>query len=133
MKYSDMLEILRKETAGIELHPGRVPHSMLYGFLGTEIVGRVSVRHELNEKLRHRGGHIGYAVAPRFRQRGYAKSMVAQALEYCRGLGLSELMVTCGDTNEGSWKVVESFGGKLQDKIWDEEDSELIRRYWIKL
>ena len=133
MKYSDMLEILHKKTARINLLPGRVPHSMLYGFLGNEIVGRVSIRHELNEKLRYRGGHIGYAVAPRFRRRGYAIAMVKQALDYCRELGLKEIMVTCGDENTASWKVIEYFQGRLQDKIWDDEDEEMIRRYWISL
>ncbi len=30
--YPEMLNILAKEKAGIDLVPGRVPHSMLYGF-----------------------------------------------------------------------------------------------------
>ncbi len=62
MKYSEMLEILRIENLGIELKEGRVPHTMLYAFVDGKIIGRLSVRHHLNEYLRHRGGHIGYAV-----------------------------------------------------------------------
>lgn len=65
-----MLTILRKEVAGIDLLPGRVSHTMLYGFLNGKIIGRVSVRHQLNEHLRKRGGHIGYAVAKNFRRKG---------------------------------------------------------------
>ncbi len=63
MTYQEMLGVLSKETAGIDLAPGRVPHTMLYGFLDGKIIGRVSVRHHLNENLRKRGGHIGYWVA----------------------------------------------------------------------
>ncbi len=52
--YEEMLAILEKESAGIDLQPGRVPHTMLYGFINGEIIDRVSVRHELNENLRRR-------------------------------------------------------------------------------
>lgn len=133
MTYERMLEILEKEKNGIDLLPGRVPHTMLYGFLGNEIIGRVSVRHTLNENLKKRGGHIGYAVAPRFRRQGFARELTRQALEYCRILGLKEILVTCADNNVPSWKIIEHFNGQLEDKVWDDEDKEMIRRYWIQL
>ena len=133
MAYSEMMEILRNEAKGINMAPGRVQQTMLYGFVGEEIVGRLSVRHVLNDYLRKRGGHIGYAIAPRFRKKGYATEMVRQGIAFCRGLGLSEVMITCLDTNVPSYKIIESFGGRLQDTVWDEEDSEMRRRYWIWL
>lgn len=131
--YSEMLTKLSNDKAGIELAPGWVPHSMLYGFLNDEIVGRVSVRHSLNENLRKRGGHIGYAVAPRFRKQGFATELTRQALIYCKQLGLTDVMVTCSDNNIPSWKIIEHFHGILADKVWDDEDKETIRRYWINL
>lgn len=133
MAYSDMLEILRKEKLGIDLAPGRVPHTMLYGFVDGAIVGRVSVRHELNDHLRHRGGHIGYAVAPKFRKRGYATEMFRQGLDYCRSLGHDEIMITCGDENFASIRMIESAGGELKDRVWDSVDEETIRRYAISM
>ena len=133
MLYQDMLEILRKEALGIDLRADRVPHTMLYAFVDGKIVGRVSVRHELNEHLRYRGGHIGYAVSPPFRQRGYATEMVRQALEFCRKLRIESVMVTCADDNVPSWKLVEKHSGVLEDRIWDDVDKEMIRRYWIRL
>lgn len=132
MTYAAMMQILHDENRGLNLAPGRVPHTMLYAFVRGEIVGRLSVRHTLNEHLRRRGGHIGYAVAPRFRRRGYATEIVRQGLEYCWGLGLSEVMVTCSDTNVPSYRVIEHFGGQLEDRIWDDVDHEWIRRYWIR-
>ncbi len=131
--YSEMLKQLEDDDAGKNLRPGRVPHTMLYGFLDDKIIGRLSVRHHLNENLRKRGGHIGYAVAKKYRGQGYATEMVRQALTFCRALGLESIMVTCADDNEASWKVIEKFGGKLEDKVWDDEDEEMIRRYWITL
>ncbi len=63
MYFKEMISLLKNEAKGVGLVPGRVRHTLLYGFLNNEIVGRVSIRHELNENLRKRGGHIGYAVA----------------------------------------------------------------------
>lgn len=133
MDYQEMLEILRKETLGIDLAPNRVPHTMLYGFLDGKIIGRVSVRHALNDNLRKRGGHIGYAVAPKYRGKGYAKELTRLALEYCKSLGLTSIMVTCAEDNVPSWKIIEHFGGKLEKTTWDDEDNEMIRIYWISL
>ena len=131
--YAEMMQILSNEAKGVNMAPGRVQNSMLYGFVGGEIVGRLSVRHVLNDYLRKRGGHIGYAVAPRFRNKGYATEMMRQGIDFCRRLVLTEIMVTCLDTNVPSRKIIENFGGRLQDTVWDDEDNEMRRRYWIEL
>lgn len=133
MSFQDMLKILEREAAGIDLAPGRVPHSMLYAFWDGEIVGRLSVRHTLNDSLRKRGGHIGYAVAPKYRKKGYATEIVRQGLDFCKSLGISKVMVSCSDDNVPSWKIIEKFNGQLEDKVWDEQAKEMIRRYWISL
>lgn len=133
MTYAAMLERLAKNERGEDLAPDRVASSMLYGFVAGEIVGRISIRHTLNDYLLRRGGHIGYAVAPRFRRRGYAREIVKQGLDYCRGLGLTRVLVTCGDGNEPSWRLIERFGGVLENKYFDEGDQEFNRRYWIQL
>jgi predicted acetyltransferase len=133
MKFQDMLTTLKNEAAGIHLRPGKVAHTMLYGFVDGHIIGRVSVRHELNDYLRKRGGHIGYAVAKKYRQKGYATEMVRLALDYCKYLGISSILITCADDNTPSWKIIERFGGQLEDRVYDEEDQEIIRRYWVRL
>ena len=132
-RFTEMLESLRKSSEGIDLPPNRVPATMLYGFIGDVIIGRLHVRHRLNEGLLRRGGHMGYSVAPAFRGRKYASEMMAQGIEFCRSLGLKEILLTCSDENVPSWKIFENFGGVLENKIFDEEDKETVRRYWIKL
>ena len=133
MSYSEMMIILDKERRGVDLAPNRVPHTMLYAFVEGKIIGRLSIRHSLNEGLRRRGGHIGYAVAEPFRRSGHATEIVRQGLHYCRELGLSEIMITCADDNVPSWKIIEKFNGKLEDRVWDDVDKEMIRRYWVHL
>ena len=51
------------------------------------VVGRVSVRHRLDDWLRHEGGHIGYAVVPGERRQGYATEILRQALAVAAGGG----------------------------------------------
>ena len=133
MKFSELLEGLQKNKLGFDIPAHFVPSTMLYGFKGTQIIGRVHLRHLLNENLLHRGGHIGYAVAPPFRRFGYANQLLGQALPIVRSLGISRALLTCDDDNKGSWKVIERWGGSLEDKRWDDEDKTLFRRYWIQL
>jgi predicted acetyltransferase len=142
IKFTDHLERLRKNKTGEDLKPGTVPSTMLYGFVkatgegqidGQQIVGRVSVRHSLNDYLRQRGGNLGYSIAPRFRRKGYAGEMVKQTLPYCQKLGLTKLLITCTDSNSPSWRIIESLGGVLENKVFDEGHGETIRRYWLAL
>jgi predicted acetyltransferase len=47
-----------------------VPNTFLVGVVDGVIVGRMSLRHELNDFLLKLGGHIGYSVVPAWRRRG---------------------------------------------------------------
>ncbi len=131
--YEEMVKKLERDSKGIGLQPHHVPATMLYAFVGDVIVGRLHVRHQLNEALTRRGGNIGYAVAPAFRGQKFATEIMSHGLEFCRTLGLDKILVTCADSNIPSWKIIENFGGMLENKIFDEADQESVRRYWIKL
>ncbi len=110
-----------------------VAATMLYAFVDGQIVGRLNIRHELNENLLFRGGHIGYAVSPLHRNKGYATEIFRQGIGFCQKLGFKKLLVTCADQNIHSWKVIEKFGAVLENKILDEEKNEYVRRYWVDI
>ncbi|MDD9946219.1 MAG: GNAT family N-acetyltransferase [Myxococcales bacterium] len=107
-----------------------VPNSYLVGVVGDRIVGRLSLRHELNDFLRQVGGHIGYGVVASERRKGYATRMLELALPMARRVGLSRVLVTCDDDNLGSVKTIEACHGVL-DKVVPVEGEAPKRHYWI--
>jgi predicted acetyltransferase len=133
MSHSEHLQLLSCFKNRSQIEKQYVPSTMLYGFVDGEIVGRISVRHELNDNLLARGGHIGYAVSPRFRGQGFATDIMKQGLDFCKSLGLKRILVTCSDHNTPSWKIIEKFDAVLENKVLDTEKNEQIRRYWIEL
>ena len=60
--YVDRVE---KQSRGVDVRPAQVPATFLLAEVDGEIVGRVSIRHELNDYLERFGGHIGAPPAPR--------------------------------------------------------------------
>ena len=94
-------------------------------------IGEVHIRHRLNEALKLRGGHIGYAVRYGEWGKGYGTKMLALALEKAKARGLEKVLITCNDDNIGSARVMEKNGCILGDKLTVE--GVLIRRYWKAL
>ena len=104
---------------------GFVPATMLWAVDGDRWLGRVSVRHELNDHLIRFGGHIGYAVRPSVRRRGIATTLLRVGLGMLNGIGVGEALILCAEDNEGSRRVIETAGGKL------EKIAEGLRRYRV--
>jgi predicted acetyltransferase len=129
--WAQYLQRVRDGQAGLGLPPGRVPATFLVADVAGQLVGRVSVRHQLNEFLFREGGHIGYAVLPAHRRRGYATEILRQALVVARALGIDRVRVTCDDDNVASGKVIERCGGMLESAGLTDDGAKLIRRYWI--
>lgn len=125
------LERLDDERRGIRLVVGRVPATFLVAVVGVDIVGRLSLRHQLTEYLATIGGHIGYAVVPRFRGRGYATEMLRQGLVVARAAGIDRVLVTCDEGNVGSAKAIERCGGAFEGLVDQTDGLPRKRRYWI--
>ena len=133
MRFSDYVERLDRWTRGKDLTDGFVPNTFLVAVVGNAIVGRVSIRHSLNDFLERIGGHIGYSVVPSHRRRGYASAMLKEALPIAAALGIHRVLVTCDIDNLASIRVIEKNCGVFEGLA---DAPELIvpkRRYWIDL
>lgn len=123
----------RDYMKGKNLPDGHVPSTQFIGvrISDNKLVGMLSLRHTLNEFLAHAGGHIGYSVRADERCKGYAKEMLRQALEVCRQMGISDVLITCNRENTASAKTIEVNGGILENEV--ESHGDIMKRYWIKL
>ena len=116
---------------GDETH---VPDSTFF-CLDTErniFVGAVNIRHYLNEKLLHDGGHIGDGIRPSERGKGYGTQMIALALQECDRLGIRRVLMCCDETNRASARTIEKNGGVLENTLAG-PDGNVVRHYWIEL
>jgi predicted acetyltransferase len=107
-----------------------VPSTFLAATVDRQLVGRISIRHELNDWLAIYGGHIGYAVIPTMRRRGYGTEILRQGLVVARSLGIEEVLVTCDVGNAASAGVIEACGGVFESVA--SGDGPPKRRYWFR-
>jgi predicted acetyltransferase len=129
--WSTHLDLVRRRRLGLDLPADRVPATFLAAEHDGSLVGRVSIRHELNDFLAHEGGHIGYCVRPQYRRRGFATEILRQALVVARAEGVGSVLLTCDETNMVSSTIIERCGGTLED-VRPGADGRAKRRYWIR-
>lgn len=82
------------------------------------------------EKLKT-GGHIGDGIRPSERRKGYATAMIALALDECKKLGISRVLMCCDKDNVGSVRSIIKNGGVLENEV--EGNGHIVQRYWIQL
>jgi predicted acetyltransferase len=98
---------------GSDLPDNWVPSDTFWIVKDGVVVGEICVRHRLNDGLRRMGGHIGYHIHPRFRNRGIATLALGRALDVLAAKGEREALLTCLDSNAASIRVIEKCGGTL--------------------
>ena len=96
------------------------------------VVGLLRMYDEINQELLNKGGHVGYYVAPAYRQRGFAKGALGLALANLRSNGVERALLTVESHNLASLALVLAFGGVLEDERIDRETGLAYQRLWVE-
>ena len=102
MLWEEYLQTRADQQNGHSVPDNFVPATFLVATLSDEIVGRVFVRHTLNDRLRREGGHIGYCVVRRYRRLGIATALLRHGLTVAGRHGVQNISVTCDQGNPAS-------------------------------
>lgn len=125
-EYKQELIKREKESHDDNLVEGRVPQSIYWFYVDGKPAGMVKIRHYLNDSLRQNGGHIGYALAPEYRGKGYGNKILELALLEARNLGVDDILLVCNLDNAASKAVIIKNGGKL------ERETDKDSLFWIR-
>lgn len=134
--FDDYIAYIHAQAKGQRLPEGYVPVTNLWLMDGDTFIARGNIRHELNDFLLNYGGHIGYAVVPAHRGKGYGKKLLALMLIKAGEMGINPVLVTCNDNNAASAGIIEANGGVLENIVDDKVSNnpgDKLRRYWISL
>lgn len=94
----------------------KVPSSTYWLYIDGKPVGVGKIRHFLTDKLREEGGHIGYAICPSERKKGYGTILLEKLLAEANKIGIDEVLLTIQNKNEYSLKVALANGGVIEKR-----------------
>lgn len=116
---------------GVSVPSGFVPSTTYWLTEGAELIGVSNLRHYLNDRLRHHGGHIGLGVRPSYRGRGFGNMLLARTILEARRKGIGQIHMHCHKSNVASARMIIRNGGELNSEVQDEGSIEVIQRYCI--
>ncbi len=92
----------------------KVPSSTYWLYVNGTPVGIGKIRHFLTEKLLEEGGHIGYAIRPSERNKGYGTILLKRLLSTAKNMGIDNILLTIRNDNVHSLKVAISNRGIIE-------------------
>ena len=132
---NDIVQIFKDNREQSKLPKHYVPSYDYFAVDDDKFIGVIHIRIRLTENLMRYGGHIGYAINPKYWNMGYGKEILKLGLQEFKHLIIEDkILITCDDDNVGSYKIIEANGGILENKVYNEDCGEkfLTRRYWIR-
>lgn len=118
MKYQNNLnewfEYLEKIKLGSLYKEGYTPTKQYLMIEDNNVVGFICAREDVAKDFEPIRGHIGYAVCPKERGKGYASKALNKIVKIYKEMNYTHISVCCYTTNNSSRKVVEHNRGKLK-------------------
>ena len=112
--------------------PGLVPQTVYWVLdSGDQVVGMLRVRHRLTDRLRDRGGHVGFYVRRGERGQGYGRDALALALAELRRMGEARVLVTTDAENAAAIAIILANGGVMESTGHDSHRDCAFHRYWF--
>ena len=130
--FESFVRRLLNQSEGKGLPQGFVPQDNFWLIDEGEFIGATRIRHQLNEHLLQIGGHIGYAIRPSKRGKGYGNKILALGLQKAKEMGIERVRITCDVDNIPSRKIIERNGGILENEIPNPETDVNKARFWIE-
>lgn len=116
VEFREILKDLVKDK-NIAFTEQRVPQIVYWVVLNDDIIGIVKVRKRINENLKKLGGHIGYYILKKYRNKGYGEELLKRALDLFDDN--TTIVITCSKDNLASQKVIEYNNGILIEILND--------------
>ena len=95
------------------------------------IYGAANIRHDLKGNLSNIGGHIGYAIRPSERGKGYGELQLNLLIEKLNEMNIEKALITCRENNIASKKIIEKFIGITDYLVPSMYEGIMEYRYWI--
>lgn len=122
INFPDYVRALNGEADGEGISADWAPTSHFWLVAHGQLIGSLRIRHYLTPAVEERAGHIGYDIAPSFRQQGYGHQILTLALHQASKMGIQEIMAICDAGNMPSKRILERGGGVItktkNGEIW---------------
>ena len=90
-------------------------------YIDETVVGKISIRIG-NNYHSYYNGHIGYEIDKEYRGSNYAYKACKLVLQVAKAHGMSELILTCDESNIASYKTIEKLGAELIEIVKPPKD-----------
>ncbi|MBL1379399.1 GNAT family N-acetyltransferase [Zobellella iuensis] len=126
-----MLARINDFATGKNLPAGYVPSTTYWLVQGNSLLGVSNLRHYLNDRIRHMGGHIGLGIRPGYRGRGLGSVLLRLTIAQARARGLEEIHVHCEQANRASARMIVANGGVLDSEVAGSGGYGVVQRYLV--